>query len=494
MKPRIDVVLLDCAILAVGTAGLIIVALAILRSSWSIDLTYFNEGWNAYYEAAALHGNNVYPPTDGFTFNDYPPLSFLVIGALARLVGGDVVTIGRLVSIGSLIVVAISAGIIVHNLIIQRDAERANRAGVVTAAVCLTAFCVIIPHYVGINDPQFFGQAVMTFALAVYTRAPERSSNLLITALLIATAGMIKHNMWAVPIAIALDVLLRSPRRALLFLMFSILALVACALWMQLISDGRVWVNMTRSRPYSILSAIQLARSFLANAFPLVLIGAIGVVGRLSQPGPLLVAVYGSVAFLLGLVFGGGAGVDQNVYFDVIIASTLGVGLLVDELVGRETLVGISGTRLAALLIVASVISPAFQQGRFGAFYRRDDELVRAFDDGVAYLRERPGDAICHDVLLCFRAGKPFVFDIWMEIFGRRSAEQVSNFMESGRVKTVQLSEFDADLLLGGDPPANSALLKWKKAIVEQLDFYEEIRRGYQLHHRSMELAFFEAR
>jgi hypothetical protein len=126
MKPRIDVVLLDCAILAVGTAGLIIVALAILRSSWSIDLTYFNEGWNAYYEAAALHGNNVYLPTDGFTFNDYPPLSFLVIGALARLVGGDVVTIGRLVSIGSLIVVAISAGIIVHNLIIQRDAERAK--------------------------------------------------------------------------------------------------------------------------------------------------------------------------------------------------------------------------------------------------------------------------------------------------------------------------------------------------------------------------------
>jgi hypothetical protein len=477
--------------LAVGSAGLIIVALATLRCFWNVDLTYFNEGWNAYHQAAALRGDNVYPPTDAFTFNDYPPLSFIVIGALARF-GGDVVVIGRLISVGSLIVVAISSGIIVYNL-----CNRSSRSGIATAAICLTAFCVIAPVYVGINDPQLFGQAVMTFALAVYTRAPERSSNLLITVLLIATAGMIKHNMWAVPIAIAFDVLLRSPRRALLFLIFSILTLLACALWMQIISDGRVWVSLTRPRPYSVLSAAKMARNFFASAFPLVLIGAIGVVGRLSQPGPRLVAIYGFVAFLIGAIFGGGLGVDQNVYFDVIIASALGVGLLIDELVGRDSFVGIPGTLLAALLIAASVISPAFQDlSKFRAFYRQDDEFVRAFNDGTAYLRAQPGDAICHDLLLCFRAGKPFVFDIWGEVLGRKTAEQVSNFMESGLVKTVELSEFDADLLLGGGLPndPNSALLKWKKELVDRLRFYKEVDRVYKLHHKSTPLAFFVAR
>jgi hypothetical protein len=239
-----------------------------------------------------------------------------------------------------------------------------------------------------------------------------------------------------------------------------------------------------------------MARNFFASAFPLVLIGAIGVVGRLSQPGPRLVAIYGFVAFLIGAIFGGGLGVDQNVYFDVIIASALGVGLLIDELVGRDSFVGIPGTLLAALLIAASVISPAFQDlSKFRAFYRQDDEFVRAFNDGTAYLRAQPGDAICHDLLLCFRAGKPFVFDIWGEVLGRKTAEQVSNFMESGLVKTVELSEFDADLLLGGGPnDANSALLKWKKELVDRLRFYKEVDRVYKLHHKSTPLAFFVAR
>jgi len=488
-----NIVLLDCATLAVGGAGLIIVGLAALRCFWNIDLTYNNEGWNAYHQAAALRGDNVYPPAGALIFNHYPPLSFIVIGALARL-GGDVVVIGRLISVGSLIVIAISSGIIVDNL-----SNRPGRSGIAAAAVCLAAFCVISPFYVGMNDPQLFGQAIMTAALAVYTRAPERPSNLFITVVLMATAGMTKHNLLAVPIAIALDVLMRSPRRAMLFLTFSILALFSCALWMQVISDGRVWSSIMRPRPYSFLSAANLARDFFASAFPLVLIGAIGVVGRMSQPGPRLVASYGFVALLVGGMFGGVVGTDQNVYFDVIIASALGVGLLIDELVGRASmsLVGIPGTLLAALLIVASVISPAFQDlNKFRALYLLDDRLARAFIDGTSYLRARPGDAICHNLLLCFRAGKPFVFDIWTETYGWITAGQVSNLMESGVVKTVQLMEIDADLLVGGGVPngPNSALLKRKKELVDHLRFYKEVRQGYKLHHRSAGLAFFVSR
>jgi hypothetical protein len=488
-----NVVLLDCATLAVGGAGLTIVGLAALRCFWNIDLTYNNEGGNAYFQAAALRGDNVYPPADAFIFNIYPPLSFVVIGALARF-GGDVVVIGRLISVGSLIVIAISSGIIVDNL-----SNRSTRSGIVAAAVCLAAFCVISPVYVGIDDPQLFGQAIMTIALSVYTRAPERSSNLLITVVLMAIAGMVKHNMWAVPIAIAFDVLLRSPRRAMLFLTFSILALLSCALWMQVISDGRIWSSlMGNLRPYSFLNAAKLMRDFFASAFPLVLIGAIGVVGRLSQPGPRLVASYGFVALLVGVIFGGATGVDQNVYFDVIIASALGVGLLIDELVGRASMsfVGIPGTLLAALLIVASVISPVFQDlNKFRAFYLLDDRLARAFSDGTSYLRAQPGDAICHNLLLCFRAGKPFVFDIWTEVFGRSTPEQVSNLMESGVVKTVQLSEGDADLLIGGGlPNSPNSPWQWKKEFVDQSRFYKEVRQRYKLHHRSTGLAFFVAR
>ena len=56
----------------------------------------------------------------------------------------------------------------------------------------------------------------------------------------------------------------------------------------------------------------------------------------------------------------------------------------------------------------------------------------------------------------------------------------------------MELSEFDADLLIGGGLPngPNSALLKWKKELVDRLRFYEEVDRVYKLHHRSTGLAF----
>lgn len=532
-----NLIFLDCVTLTIGCAGLIIIWLAAVRCFWNIDALSYNEGWNAYYQVAALRGDNVYPPAGALIFNNYPPLSFIVIGTLARL-GGDVVVIGRLISIGSVVVIAISSGVVVNNL-----SSRSGRSGIVAAVVCLAAFCVISPFYVGMNDPQLFGQAIMTVALAVYTRAPESSSNLFLTVLLIATAGMVKHNIVAVPIAIAFDVLLRSPRRATLFLTFSMLALFCCALWMHAISDGRVWSSLMSPRVYSFLSAAKLARDFLASALPLVLIGAIGVVGRMSNPGPRLVASYGFAALLVGGVLGGGAGVDQNIYFDVMIASALAVGLLTDELVGRfhvsnsmpasqnqngvaatqrltgnyddcrrfhgisrlvrrasTSFVSIQGAALAALLIVASLIRPAFQDlYKFRALYRQDDKTVRAFIDGTTYLRAHRGDAICRNPLLCFRAGKPFVFDVFnalqAELTGRITAGQVSNLMESGIVKTVQLTETEADLLSGAELPDGPRVAPvMLKERINHLRFYMEVAQRYRPDHRSAGLVFFVAR
>ncbi len=35
-----------------------------------------NEGWNAYFGDAAIHGNVLYPPADALITHHYPPLSF----------------------------------------------------------------------------------------------------------------------------------------------------------------------------------------------------------------------------------------------------------------------------------------------------------------------------------------------------------------------------------------------------------------------------------
>ena len=65
----------------------------------------FNEGWNAYFARAAYAGP-LYFPYDAPVTNNYPPLSFYLIGGLA-LLGGDPIYIGRFISGVSLLVVAV---------------------------------------------------------------------------------------------------------------------------------------------------------------------------------------------------------------------------------------------------------------------------------------------------------------------------------------------------------------------------------------------------
>src|ERR1700753_1179675 len=57
-----------------------------------------NEGWNAYFGDAAIHGGVLYPPADALITNNYPPLSFYIVGAIGYLTG-DSIFAGRAVAL-----------------------------------------------------------------------------------------------------------------------------------------------------------------------------------------------------------------------------------------------------------------------------------------------------------------------------------------------------------------------------------------------------------
>ena len=67
-----------------------------------------NEGWNAYLDRAAISGGPLYP--QGLMINNYPPLSFYIVGALSTITGDPIVA-GRLVSLIAFF--AVAGGIIV---------------------------------------------------------------------------------------------------------------------------------------------------------------------------------------------------------------------------------------------------------------------------------------------------------------------------------------------------------------------------------------------
>src|ERR1700716_1241342 len=59
-----------------------------------------DEGWNAYLQSRAVSGEALYPASDSFLINNYPPLSFYLIGGLGALLGDNIVA-GRIVSLAS---------------------------------------------------------------------------------------------------------------------------------------------------------------------------------------------------------------------------------------------------------------------------------------------------------------------------------------------------------------------------------------------------------
>src|SRR5579871_2818994 len=69
-----------------------------------------NEPWNAWFADAVLNGTPLYPSQDQLIVNNYPPLSFYITAAIAKLTG-DTIVAGRLVSLASTVLVSIAAAL-----------------------------------------------------------------------------------------------------------------------------------------------------------------------------------------------------------------------------------------------------------------------------------------------------------------------------------------------------------------------------------------------
>src|SRR5215469_3149289 len=118
-----------------------------------------NEGWNAYHADAAMGVAPLYPPTDTLIVNNYPPLSFYVVGSLAR-VFGDALYVGRALSL--MAVVALGGLIAAAIRRLGGGGAGAAVGGLWFIAVMARSFT----RFVGMNDPQLVGHVLMMGALA----------------------------------------------------------------------------------------------------------------------------------------------------------------------------------------------------------------------------------------------------------------------------------------------------------------------------------------
>ena len=377
-----------------------------------------NEGWNAAHALRWLAGGPLYPPRDGWMVNNYPPLSFYIVGTLTRLTH-DAVIAGRLVAALSFLVVC---GLVAA---VSRASGATARAALL-AMLVFAATLLIASNYVAMDDPQMLGHALQMAALLMLLRGRGMAG-----AALFAISLFVKHNLLAMPLAAGLWLLSQDRRAGGHFLLWGLAFVLAGLVAFQLRFGTSMFSQLASPRVENIRNLWPAVKNLWWAVLPAW--AASGArLGRGSEFG----FTYAALALALGLVFSLGDGVDANAFFDLAIALALLVGLMPDH--GRTPMIA----AVSALPLLA-VLALNFQDNNF--FYTRTFAAQSKAD--IAFLKSRPGPALCDQISLCLWAGKQAeldVFNIGETIrTNARSPAALIKLIQSRHFTTIQLQDMD---------------------------------------------------
>ena len=372
-----------------------------------------NEGWNAYYALAAVSGGKLYPQHDVFIGNNYPPLSFLVVGLFGRVLGGDYVLAGRLLSLASLLSVSC-------NIFIMARWTGADRiSATLGTAAFLMMVTLLTPEYIGQDDPQLLGQALMTSGAVVFLHGRATAGRMTMAAGLVLAGGLVKHNLLALPLALCCWAAIYDRYRLALFVgIAAVVGLCAVfvlyAVWGQAVFDSvlqssRVidWDRMVVFMQVALIKKLLLAF--------VLMVGTVFVF-QARRHEVRFIAIYLVASAIIGFPMLSGAGINFNVLFDFAIALAIGTAAAV-SLVGCNSLYlpGIGTLPHPLMLPAVAIIS--LQAGIFFATHPNYYNGITADENTtsalVAVISTADGPVACENLLYCFWAKKPQQVDFF---------------------------------------------------------------------------------
>lgn len=393
-----------------------------------------NEGWNAYFADAALEGGVLYPPADALITNNYPPLSFYIVGAVGHLTGDNIFA-GRVIALLSLLFVAWS----IYSWL--RSTGSASRFSVM-AALAFLAYAVTYAHdYVAMDDPQWLAHALMLGGSLVVWRGPDDTRRIVIGALLMMAAGWTKHLLIPLPLTVSLWLLWRSRPAFARWAVSSamILAIAAALAWW--LYGVRFFQSLNEPRQYLRWKAIQETTAALRCFAPMVVLWLASLVKQRLGERMAFVSLYVIVSAGVAVFAAGGAGVDVNSFFDPLIALCLALGLALERLAtGTRPLAAPASAVLAACLVVYGVqIAPAM----LGEIRNLNTDEKTALQDIQVIEANGHGHAACETLDLCYWAKNAFMVDFFY--FGQKlktgalPRTACQNTFEHGDITLVQL-------------------------------------------------------
>jgi hypothetical protein len=441
-RRTLALVLSGALVAALGFVDAVLLAFPIRQLPLRV-VGMFNEGWNAFAAERALGPGPLYPEASSLLANNYPPLSFFLVGGVGRLVGDQVVA-GRAVALVSLAVVAWAVQALV------RRATGSRLLGAVGALLLLAVMMVDYRAYVGMNDPQWLGHAFMSVGLLVLSVERRNRGRLLAAMLLVLAGGLVKHSLVPLPLAITLWLLWHDRRAATAWLGLCLVGLGAALVWIQLAFGPDAFVGIVEA-PRRIQAAHAGAKlaAWLPPLLPLV--AGTGALVALAPRDPVarLLVLYVGLALAWAALTLGGAGVSYNALFDVLIGGTAASMLAVEQLaerVGRRRL----GPPLVRALALLPLCIPVLL--RASPEIRDTPTRIALLPLRVArveadreFLAAQVGPALCEQPALCYWAGKDYEVDAFHTVeklaSGALPLRQLDELLEEQRFAVLHVSK-----------------------------------------------------
>jgi hypothetical protein len=355
------------------------------------------------------------------------------------------------------------------------------------------------------NDPQLLGEAFSAAGLYCYVRDPSSKRLLCFSAFLFCLAGFTKPNLIAFPLAVAIDLLIRS-RRA--FVTWAGVMLVSAGLLTALtvLVDGRYFLSHLMGgggRAYSYHSAWSRFHHYVER-FQCLLVIATAWSIRAFRSRTVLAGAFvlsHGLAFLLG----GGNGVDLNIFFNGLAVTVIICGLALSDLgCAPEASQSFALRSPAALMFSLFLVSiMIFVPGQL----RRDRQQMRLlsasaaeFNSAINILKATPGPALCESILLCYEAEKPLEF----EAFAVREQVRTGATREADVLALLRTHHFQTvQIELRSDEENLSDMDLWTSLASDQKDpdterrfspvFMNELLKDYHLSLRTSAMAVFSA-
>jgi hypothetical protein len=275
------------------------------------------------------------------------------------------------------------------------------------------------------NDPQLLAHAIIMTSAVVLWRYKFSRTALLAAAVLMIVAGLVKHLVIALPLAMTAWIAIYRRQQLAMWVIVSGSAVVAAIALVYLTQGAVFFHDMASSRLYSRqLVEAGTGRVWRSSGFLLIL-SAVALRAWVSRFSTLreqaaFALLYLVLAGVIGALAAGGKGVDRNAFFDLLIATCLAVAIGLEHIRTRPA----KDTRPALNPLLVSVIvmgcggvfaiQAADQWPSRWRLVQQTDAREAAAVGVIGAIRTLGrGAAACEELSLCYWAGSAFKVDFF---------------------------------------------------------------------------------